>query len=95
MANASGLRRPSLKARLTKSLQGAERIVVLAVGSSLRGDDEVGEAGIKVGYGLSGYGDEAPTLLSGTKREGTNRYDELGNVLGDVYVDNGKPRPLD
>lgn len=42
MVNAPSPRRPSLPCRLKRSLEGAQRIVVLAVGSSLRGDDEAG-----------------------------------------------------
>ena len=35
----------------------------------------------KVGYGKSGTGNTGATLLSGTKREGMNRYDALADVM--------------
>ena len=77
MANASSPLGPSLRSRLTRSLKGAQRIFVLAVGSSLRGDDE---AGLLVGRKLLQrswpespsmhvlFGETAPENLTGEIR---------------------------
>jgi hypothetical protein len=43
-----------------------------------RGDDELGEVGIRVGFGLSGLG-QAVAGTDGVKRIGVNRYDSLLN----------------
>jgi hypothetical protein len=48
------------------------------------GADDVGAVGQKVGYGRSGQGntgDTIPSGLPGTKREGENKYDALGDAL--------------
>ena len=57
-------------------------------------DDEVGQVGDKVGYGRSGTGTQGVTGGSGTKRDGENLYDALGEVFYDTYGDNGLPTPL-
>ncbi len=46
-----------------------------------RGSDEVGQIVSRAGYGLSGTGDTGATLPAGTKRDGQNRYDTLGDVF--------------
>jgi hypothetical protein len=42
--------------------------------------DEIGQIGIKVGYGRSGTGDEGEVLDVGVKRIGQNRYDADGSL---------------
>ncbi len=49
-----------------------------------RSTDEVGQTVTRAGYGLSGTGDTGTTLPSGTKRDGLNRYDVLGDVFHGV-----------
>jgi hypothetical protein len=45
------------------------------------GGDDVGQVGQKVGYGRSGNGNTGDTIGSGTKREGDNLYDALGDTM--------------
>lgn len=46
-----------------------------------RTQDEIGKVGVKVGYGLSGTGNEGAVFGIGVKRSGQNKYDALAEVL--------------
>ncbi len=54
-----------------------------------RGSDEVGQEIVKAGYGKSGTGNQGSVLVSGTKRNGENRYDALGEALNGTLYDLG------
>ncbi len=45
-----------------------------------RDSDEVGQIGLRVGYGLTGTGDFGQGGFSGVKRGGENRYDALADI---------------
>ncbi len=49
-----------------------------------RGMDEVGKPSVKVGYGLTGTGDQGEGPPDGIKRIGQNRYDAVGERLNGV-----------
>jgi Trypsin len=58
-----------------------------------RNTDEVGQVGIKVGYGYSGQGNQGfdpANFPFGTKRLGQNKYDALGEVLNSEVPGLGK-----
>ncbi len=58
-----------------------------------RNTDEVGQVGVKVGYGLSGQGNQGfdpDNFPIGTKRLGQNKYDALGEVLNSGVPGLGK-----
>ena len=49
-----------------------------------RNSDELGQVMTRAGYGKSGSGDTGDTLPPGTKHNGLNRYDALGDVFDGV-----------
>lgn len=61
-----------------------------------RNTDELGQVGVKVGYGLPGQGNQGfdPTDFLSVKRFGENQYDAIGEILSQVLPINFIPNTL-